>query len=183
MNIPSPELRFVENVKGMSEMIIDLIDSVQKQGHPTISPVMVKLGVAFILSKNPIDIIQNFINRSYPHWNEILSRDETFFVKHANSIFGDVPSDSVDAFKELFTLRDDNEEFVVNKDDREAIWEYFDSLIKISIKYIHENRGPKLKEKVGKTVKCYSKHFMDDIDIIKYAPKWKVKLEFPPKEQ
>lgn len=129
-----------------------------------------------------------------------MVKDESFFINHADEIFSEINQispGSISAFKKLFELKDNKGVFIIQKEDRESIWQYFETFIRISIHYIHEQRSPSfgepilkeiIKEDGSKIVKktptyMYNKRFFmgDDekqpnIDLSKYAKEWGVSL-------
>lgn len=178
--LPPPEERFHQNVIGMSQLVYDLVDSAFRRGYKIINPNLVALCEGILSFWNKRSLIDGFIRHSHAHWDQIHRRDETFFERHAKDIFKGLPLDKVDAFKELFTLRDDHGQHVIKQDDRDAIWDFFGSLIKISIHYIHDNRKPKIRvDTTGSRQLIYTQVFCNDIDLEHHARVWGVDRKFP----
>src|SRR5579885_115460 len=128
-------------------------------------------------------LIDNFILYSHMHWGQIKRREEKFFNENAKDVFKDLPLGNVDAFKQLFNLKDEKGNFVIDPKDKDVIWDYFQSFVKICIHYIHRHRRPSVID--GKP--CYWAKFHEEVDMRKTILEWqgemKEKPEFrgPPK--
>ena len=90
-----------------------------------------------------------------------------------------VAKGNIDAFKMLFTSKDQDGEDMICQDDRDAIWDMFDSLVKICIKYVHRERKCELVEKDDRMVPRYTVNFMAEIKVRSHAKKWNIELEIP----
>lgn len=177
--MPPPEDRFYQTVIELTQLIHDLVLGAYDKGYEIVNPGLVQMGGLILSGYNKTKIIQTFIKYSHEHWDEIRNRDETFFDEHAASIFKDLPLNNVNAFKSLFHLRDKHGHHVIIKDDRCAIWDFFRTLIVISIKYVHTNRRPVQRiDNKGKPKSVYLAHFFDDVELERHAKEWKVNLEF-----
>ncbi len=186
-----PEERFRKNIAQLSETLGAIIDELKEQGHMFVKPIIIKLMTAFIESYDAHTIIRNFVYYSNEHWAMIKERDENFFFKHADDIFRDlgdyVPNAQkhIDTFKSLFAAKDENGDFLVVQEDRNLIWEYFDSMIKISIKYVHIFKNPVWKVKHGKVIRGYDAkytkvtQFLSKIKASKQAIIWEIELKWP----
>lgn len=179
LSYESHEQRFYDNVKDLSELIYELISLCYDNGYKHVHPELVKLASQVLSNFDKQRIIENFIQYSKPYWDNIIDRDEQFFILHASKVFSDLPLDNVDAFKILFTSTDKSGHLIINNDDKQAIWLFFDSLIKIVIKYIHEKRGPKLKESDEGLKPIYSIKYHHDIKLQKFARHYKIELSWP----
>ena len=79
----------------------------------------------------------------------------------------------------LFTATDEDGEFIVIQEDRDALWDMFDSIVKICVKYIHRIRGVKLVD-TGKGMRpIYSKKSFPEIRVREIARKWEIELPIP----
>lgn len=172
--VPAEE-RFHTNIVGFGNLAFQLISDANAAGFKTINPKLVELACTIINRYNNIEIIDNFIYFSHPseikqyeltknggaqatitlnalsmenHWDKIYVRNENYFIEHANKIFSKLPMNNVNLFKDLFELKDSNGNQVINENDRNLIWDYFDSFVNISIKYAikNPNRFPTLSK-------------------------------------
>ena len=166
--------RFKANAESLAEFIHDLISDCDSKGYKEINPALIGIGVRVISGMNPSTLIDKFIIKSHKIWDEIERKEEIFFIDHAGEIFGSFAN--LNAFKYLVTLEDKNGTKVVPEDDREYIWGYFHSLVKISIKYIHEMRKPQIRMIDGTERVVYTDNFFKDIKLNSHAERWEVEL-------
>jgi hypothetical protein len=157
-NHPSSLDRFFLNAQGLFDLIYDLVLCASKKGIKTVEPEIVKFaGVVIFTAMNKQFVIKKFIEKSYDHWQKIYHRDEKFFLDHAQDVFVGLPLEDVNAFRQLFVVPD-----ALTEDDKETLWEFFESLIRISIIYLSEQ--PDLVEEL-------------DINTLEEdAKKWKLKI-------
>jgi hypothetical protein len=174
---PTAEERFKKTVIELSHLIHDLVKNVHDRGYEVVNPSLVGLVSGFLSSYDATKLIRNFILYSYPHWDQISLREMKFFDENAADIFRDLPMKNVNSFKMLYSLNDKEGNPVVCEEDREAVWEFFDALIKISIQYIHSQRRPAMKTDTAGTRKMvYTYEFCKEVDLSRQAEKWKVNL-------
>lgn len=138
-SLPTTVERFFMNVEGLFQLISELVNSAYQSGHKIVSPYLVNFAGFVLFKLDKEFVIKTFIEKSHKHWEQIRIKDEDFFVTSAGKVFAGLPMDSVNAFKELFLLKMSNGERFVSDDDRDAIWEYFESLVRISIHYLQED--------------------------------------------
>lgn len=138
-SLPTTVDRFFMNVEGLFQLISELVNSAYQSGYKVVSPYLVNFTGFILFKMNKDYVIRTFIEKSHKHWNEIRVKDEDFFLNHAIHVFSGLPLDDVNSFKELFLLKTAAGDRFVSDDDRDAIWEYFESLVRISIHYLQEN--------------------------------------------
>jgi len=185
---PSPEERFHTNVVGLGELLYDIVREVNNKGYQIITPQVIELAVRVLEKLDHTTVIHTFINKSHEKegntdlkehcWEKIRVRDRTFFLQNAGKIFSDLPMSRVNAFSQMFSLKDTDGNFVVSKEDEEEIWEYFESLVKIAIKYIHEKRQPILIRHESEEIRRYENTFFEEVDLSFHAKSWGIELEF-----
>lgn len=173
--VPSEEERFRQNISDFTMLVRELLEDCSSRGKTTIDPNIITVAAAFIESYDPRTMITNFVHYSYEFWDRISKREEVFFRENCVDVFKDIPMDHVNAFKELFS---DEGESIISQDDKDAMWDYFDSFIKICIKYIHRERGPKIRDIGQGPQKVYSKNVFPEVHLQNYAQVWDVKLEW-----
>jgi hypothetical protein len=138
-SLPTTVERFFMNVEGLFQLISELVNSAYQSGHKIVSPYLVNFA-GFVLFKLDKDfLLKTFIEKSNEHWEQIRVRDEEFFVHSAGKVFAGLPLDAVNSFKDLFLLRTPSGDRFVSEDDRDAMWDYFESLVRISIHYLQEH--------------------------------------------
>jgi hypothetical protein len=179
--IPEEE-RFSKNATIMTQAIQEGIQRLYDSGYQTVDPILVSTASVLIASFNKHYLIQGFIDNSHDTcWDKIKARDEEYFVNHASDIFKYLPMDKVNLFKDLFLTKDINGRGVVSNSLKEQIWELFDAMIKIAIKYVHKGRAPYSYSTASGLCNAYDASFMDYVNIDKHAQVWGLKLDFPMK--
>lgn len=174
------EERFYTNMNDLINLIQDLVLSYNSGDNNNdnnkkkidIDPLVIQLIKKFLESYNKKELIKSFIDNSYQYWDQILNHEEKFFTENFNNIF-DFSSyiKEVDAFKILF-------ESEITVDDKNIIWDYFKSFIKISIKYIHNKRSPKIKIINAEKFPIYTKNEFPKVKLQFYARKENIVLEW-----
>ena len=102
--------------RSVIQFIDDLIDIFPQESDLIIARV-------FFDDQIPIVSIANgFVTHVIPHREMISKRNEKFFLEN-NNIFGMIDNGRVLRFKKLWTSS------LLDKDDREVIWTYFDAFI------------------------------------------------------
>lgn len=174
--------RFHANIIALSDLIYDIVLDASKRGYETVSPTLVSLGRMALETFDRKWTIDGFIQHGHEHWDNIRNRNESFFEENAGNIFNGLPMNNVDAFKKLFTLKDEAGNFVVPQEDRESVWKFIECMIIICIKYVHEMREPfTRKGEDGKIRKFYARgNFFEEITNLNHHAKiWNIKLEWP----
>lgn len=139
VSLPTTVERFFMNVEGLFQLVSELVNSAYQAGHKIVSPYLVNFAGFVLFKLDKEFILKTFIEKSYEHWEQIRVRDEDFFVHSAGKVFAGLPLDSVNAFKELFLVGTSKGDRFVSEDDRDALWDYFESLVRISIHYLQEH--------------------------------------------
>lgn len=137
---PDEATRFFDNITDLSEYTFDLVSNLFNSGVKIVNPSVVKLASCVVEGLDKDKLITGYIMHSYKHWNQIKDHNRYFFSKDGCDIFGKLPLNSVQAFRDLFTLKKEDGTHVVDGEDADILWEYFESLCKIGIKYIHNKR-------------------------------------------
>lgn len=184
MNKKTNEQKFHENIIALGNLMIELISDLYSKGYKTVDPELCKMAVSILKLYNGIQMLENFIFYSYPYWDSILKREESYFILKASDIFSDLPSQSVDSFKILFDSKDSLGNHVIIAEDRGSIIDFFQSFVKISIPYIYSNHlDPKkvyktfiiIEENGNKIEKEIQKQY-NTIPIQEIAKKWGINL-------
>lgn len=181
MGLPSPPDRFFMNMMEMSNLVYDLVSRINKKGYPVVSPELVQLATGILQSYDRRSLIEGFIKSSqekHDTWNRILEKDESFMHENALSIFSNLPSHHVEAFKTILLLKDSNGEPIVDQTDRHNLWSFFHSYVKIAIKFIHDERKPYCRNSEFR----YAVKYFPEVNLDYHAKKWGIKLPFPQKE-
>lgn len=178
--IPPEEERFAMNVNIMVQAIHESVQRLWDAGNHELNPGLIQLASAVISQYDKHDLIQGFIKNSHELcWNLIKTRDENFFIKNASEVFKSLPIDKVNLFRNVFLMKDTAGKSVVPDSLKAQLWDLFDAMVKISIKYVHNNRGAYSVNTESGPVKKYNRPFFPEVDILAHATVWKMNLDFP----
>ncbi len=181
MSVVPEEERFATNIKGMSDLLYELISAAYARGHQKINPQLITMAGLYISGIDKTVLIDTFITHTYTDcWDQIRRREDKFFIENASKIFGKLPiqSEQIDAFKYLFTTSDKNGP-LITEEDKTAIFDIASSLVKIAIKYTHRKRCVELVEVDGVMKPRYKYNFMPEIKVRDEAKKWGITLDIP----
>lgn len=205
IGVPPPEMRFRDNAIDMIQYIHDIVKSAEDRGHKIVDPKIISTAGKIMEKFKPDQLIQSFIDHSHnpeeikqwkedsatcaashmppppplqcPVWDQIYDHNDNFFIENAAAIFKGLPG--VDSFKLLYTLKDENGQPVVGQEHKDGLWDFFESYVRISIRYIHAGRGPAVRMlETGVKKPAYTLHFFDYVNIEKHCVKWDVELQF-----
>lgn len=178
---PPEEERFMTNVLDLTDLVHELATICWDAGRKDVDPRLVAIAENFLESYNPNELIDSFITHSYMHWDKIKHREEKFFIENAHVIFQHLPVDTnnINAFKIFFEAKNDKGIHIIVKEDRDAIWNIFDSLVKICIKYIHKVRGVKLVSTKQGLRPAYKTNKFKEVKVKEQAKLWGIELPIP----
>lgn len=158
--LPPEEERFSKNILGLAEIIRIGIEELYEKGYDVIDPNIILFYTSILTTLDKHLLITKFIEHSHETcWDKIKDRDEIFFIENASSIFSYLPTENINLFKDLFTTVDENQNCVITQEFKNNIWCFFDSMIKISIKYIYKNPNK-----------------FENISVNNHIQKWELKL-------
>jgi hypothetical protein len=178
--IAPEEERFSLNTGILIDAVKNCLEELYDRNLTTINPNTISIIQAILTTMDKHFLIKEFISNSHEFfWEKIKNRDESFFIENANEIFKKLPIDKINIFKDLFTQKDENGDFIISVKTKNEIWHLFDTLIKISIKYIHKNRKPKKVKKGNLFYNNYEREFMNEVILEKHIKDWNVNVEFP----
>lgn len=178
---PPEEVRFMTNVLDLTDLVHELATICWDAGRKDINPSLIAIAENFLESYDPNELIDVFIRHSYMYWDKIRIRNEDFFISNAHVIFQHLPVDTsnINAFKVFFEAKTDQGVPIIIEDDRNAIWNIFDSLVKICIKYIHKVRGVKLVKTDDGLRPAYKNKKYSEIKVREQAKLWDIDLPIP----
>ena len=179
-SVPEEE-RFSKNAIIVGQIVNDGISRLYNAGYKTVNPALIGVATAVIASFDKHYLIQGFIKNSHDKcWDEIKTRDEKFFANNASDIFRYLPMDKVNLFKDLYETVDSSGKGVLSQSFKDQIWDLFDAMIKICIKYVHKGRKPySYVNEHSLIVGAYGAEFFDEVDLNHHIQVWGVKLDFP----
>lgn len=173
MALPAPEERFKTRLIEFIEFTRSVIVDANNAGINTpVAPFILELGKNFIEKEDSGKIVQTFTIRSLKNWDKIKNRDVAFIKGEGMSFFNGLPPAQLRLFSELHdVLRPDGTK-LFNDATNNIVWDYFDSLVKLSVCYAHVQRCP------DPVTKKYTKNFFPDMKIKSEVERWGItKLE------
>lgn len=87
-------------------------------------------------------IIKSFVANTYHMWDTIKQKDDLYFYKNAKHIFNQVPVFILNKFLTFLNPESNCYAIIKEKGANKIIWDYVHVLIKLSIKFIHEQSIP-----------------------------------------
>lgn len=181
MSVAPEHERFAKNTTIMAQAIFEGVKRLYDAGYKTVNPSTIEFAVAIISAFDKHNLIQGFIENSHVKcWDNIKKRNEQFFVENSGEIFKYLPTENVNLFKDLFLTKDSTGKSVVSQGLKDQLWSLLDANVKISIKYVHNNRSPYSYSTSDGVSNAYGTSFFDNVDIAHHANVWNVRLEFPP---
>lgn len=178
-DLAPPEDRLRDNIKGLIDLCRDIIADAADKGFGGINIGLIDVAALTLAKWNQTELINDFIDKSHEYWDKIRLREENFFRSNMATIFANVPLIDMGAVAGLFdATQPGTTELLVPKEDRDAVWDFLTAMVKICIKYIHNERKPCVR-KVGDTYKpFYQREFFPNIRLEQHAKQWDIKLEF-----
>lgn len=181
-----PAVRFKENTIGLVEFLSDIVREIKQTYKIKIDPEAIDYICIFIKAYDKDALVNNFIYSSLVHWDSIYDRLEEYFTNDLSSIFQfvDVPykDEYISQLQEVLATKKSNytvspndpnyDPYIVSIEDKNTIWDYLCSFVRISVQFLHQNSGPVMKD--GKIE--YKAPLYTDIDIGAVAAKWKIEL-------
>lgn len=174
-NPPPPAIRFQTNTLHIANFCTDIISKASEHNLTQIDPIVIKVGIVFLQNNyTPENLIVNWITYSYPFWEQIRNCKEEFFDENVKTVFANYDAEMIRMFRELFyTTRPDGSS-LISKDQKNKIWTSFQSLVKISLHYIHESRHP-TRGSDGRIIYKDPNHFTHVADLEKLIDLWKIR--------
>lgn len=177
-DFPPPQERFKKVLISLSDLMRKELNKERKRNSNVISEKIVDFGIVLIEESDGKDMIEGFIERSFPksekniYWDFVFEKNKDFFFENSSLIFGELSSGIIDGIATI--IKDDNEQ---NKYLMEGIWKHLFSIVKISINYIYLSRDPKIENIPGEgMVIKYTKDKYSYIPLEDIAKKWGVNL-------
>ena len=111
--------------KTILELIDDLKEYVFTESDEQSDIMMVEL---FFRSKPALEIVYHIIQHILPHEHHITAKNDRFFVDN-KQLFEGLPSQKIGYYTNQLTSDR------IDADDKEMIWKYFNTLVKLAKKY------------------------------------------------
>lgn len=167
------EKNFRKNVEELIDLTVETLNWVKREGiNHDISVGKLTMGKLYMNTYDDHSLITGFIKRSKDHWEKIKNRDEEFLFNNSSVIFSEFEDENIEFFNKLFLMKNNKNEFIIQKETKNAFWDILEDMVKNSIKYIHEFRGMEYNEEKKKNV--YKRNYFPDISIKKQVELWQI---------
>jgi hypothetical protein len=164
-----PEERFKDRVIQFCEFVKTILQEANDAGIKTpASPFVMDLIKNFIRKEESDKVITTFILRSHASWDRAKAREKDYFRTDGLKAFYGIPEKNLEEFNQLFDTRKPDGTLLFDETVQEGVWEMFESLIKISICYVHRQRKP------DPVTKKYTTPFFPDIKVKSQVDLWKL---------
>jgi len=119
----------------LSEMVALLQDLVRvRPGQNYIKVEYLAAVHIYMGTANPYTLISTFIHNTFPYWNQVLDKDESFFVDNLLKLIPNEHQQIVQGIPALIVS--------LQPDEKVRVWMFVTALVKISLSYVHEQRVP-----------------------------------------
>lgn len=144
----APALRFRDNFLALASYCESVLALAHAEGATSLDPVYVRMALLVVREslQDPDAVLERFINQSYPYWEQVRAKDETFFAERLHEVFQLTDASTADQFRALLGARRADGSHVVSTEQREYIWKVLHSLVKIALHHVSEARGPSLRD-------------------------------------
>jgi len=168
-----PQERFKERLVQFIDFTKSLVIEANEHGIETpVSPLILDISKNFIGKEEADKIITTFILRSFPNWGEIQKHNLPFMKGEGLKAFYGIPEKNLKDFTALFDVIKPDGTPLLSPPVEEKLWDFFESLVRISICYVHVKRSP------DPVTKKYTQNFFPDIKVKSQVETWKItKLE------
>lgn len=165
---------FLFNLNLFLDLYQSIVERIKAAGED-LSVTSTLIGTAKILinNKDPNSLIRTFITKSQTQWVSCIEKDETKLLSNIRTLFGDVPASILDNTLVILTLKNRDNVLYITAEEKDEIWDFLITFVKLSIVYIHEQRCPKKRE--DGQIK-YSVNFESSISLKKYSELYNIKL-------
>lgn len=173
----SPEDKFVKNIQDFMNFGESLLTECYEKKITTLNPNGISYAIIFvnekIKEKGNKWMVEEFIKKTYVDWNKMKKKDHEYFMKKLPELLPILKQSHTDELCKLFVGKDKTGKEYVSDDDRDCLWEYMNSFIKITINYVHYNRKPIKTEDGFK----YSQSFLSDFKVKDNAKLFEMELK------
>jgi hypothetical protein len=138
MSAPPPAERFMLNMNEFFKVIRTFLVRCDKMGKAPVTCELFDIGHTIAVNADKDQVIKIFTERTYPHWDKIQMKDNDYLSTVLPNILTDIPN--IDKVGALFHTRNDDGSQFITIEDREILWRYLTSLVKISVRYVKEKQ-------------------------------------------
>lgn len=114
---------YAEDIKNTVIDFLDDLDTVSSYDEKG-DIILIKF---FFERMDDVMVANHIINYVLPHSKKIKEKKESFFIKNANTIFGNLSDEKISKITRKLSL--DESKGGLSNDDKNVIWKYFETLI------------------------------------------------------
>jgi hypothetical protein len=164
---PPPIDRFSNNLRVFIKDLYNLGIRLNQEKKINISTIKLNVFHNYFADPNKaLEFISEFIKNSYPHWDNIAKKEESFINEGLiKTMFPNSESSDVSSVLPLLSSPDMVEE-------KDNAWVKITSLVKISIFYVYLQRSPIVLGQQN----YRNPSFMPHVDVVKYAKSFGLNL-------
>ena len=189
MKLSSQE-RFKSNMEILLDIITEMFEEAIENNLIEDNTGLFNLVKLMIRNCSCEKMINNFIKKTYPHWEKLRDRDLEYFKSMGLELFNVVQDKGIDHYKDdntkdIFSKIKDShlESFkkilessyeqggskveIFDDEKKEDIWKIIHSFVKISVVYVHDKRN----YKDGK----YTSEFFPEVKVKENITRWGIK--------
>lgn len=150
--------KFTENVEILFDECLEMVEEAKSNNLTTLSPTIINIFKPLLSSFDTENMMQQFVEHSYSHWQEIKNRNIAYFKEIGLEMFMEADrngsldnskhclvskfgNSNLKLFKEILEI---DSIFTVERQHR--ILDIIIGCICLSVKYIHHKREPKDKK-------------------------------------
>ena len=121
------------------EQLIESLQEVVRDAYPDLVKTLRMFGdrLSLLRKANPRKVIDGFIYWVYPYREEIMTKQESFFMGHS---FQEVSESGYDSIVNMLHIKEIWKEFATPQ-IKDTIWEYFQIMILLCEKFADEKGG------------------------------------------
>ncbi len=168
-----PQERFKERLIQFIDFTKGMVLEANEAGIETpVSPFILDLSKNFIAKEDSDKIITTFILRSFENWERIRTHDLEFMKGEGLKSFYGIPEKNLKDFTALFDVVKPDGTRLLSPNVEVQLWDFFESLVRISVCYVHFQRKP------DPETKKYTANFFPAMKVKSQVELWKItKLE------
>jgi len=189
MKLNSQE-RFKSNMEILLDIITEMFEEAIENNLIEDNTGLFNLVKLMIKNCSSEKMINNFIKKTYPHWEKLKDRDLEYFknmglelfnvvqdkgIDHykddnTKDIFSKIKDSHLESFKKILESsyeQDGSEVEIFDDEKKEDIWKIIHSFVKISVVYVHDKRN----YRDGK----YTSEFFPEVKVKENITRWGIK--------
>lgn len=163
----APETRICETVSQFCTWATTLVADAHAADVPcSVSPGLIGMAQLYLSAQSHFDVASSFITKSHESWDLAHAKDLSSLRGVVKNIVSTMSTSYAEAIDSLFDARLPNGKLLINEKKIEEGWVFLHSMIRDSIRFIHEQR--KMENGV------YTRKFFGDVKIKRNVELWQI---------